>query len=399
MEPGEAHIKNPRETDCDFLEAPEKGRISSMKILLYSHYFFPSSGGVEKTTLLLARYLEETGHQATIITQIQTSEEDAWPFRVIRRPKLRRLISEINQTDIVHLQGFVLVPFVVAKTLGRPVIWAHHGYDLTCPKQIGWKDGGDASFRINQCIRCLQRDHDATMTLGLVLLLFVKRFFKRFVDAHVAPSNYLLRREGLDGLVIPNPVDTGMYAPGPQNRPKNRILFVGRLIEEKGVGVLLEALEILNSNGGQYDLEIVGTGQKIAELQGLVQNRKMQNHVSFSRSVPEEKLVEKIQSATVVAAPTLNAEPFGIVGIEAMSCATPFIATNRGGFLEFAEGVATLVPPGDAVSLAQAIQKVSLEGNSSPRLLVGRQRMVSRYDYRITGAEYLRLYEHLLSRS
>ncbi len=368
-----------------------------MKVLIYSHYFLPSFGGVEKTTFLLARYLQENGHEATVVTRIPAVGEDGWSFRVIRNPGIKQLVAEIKRADVVHLQGFVLLLFLLAKVVGRPIAWAHHGYDLTCPKQIGWKDGQDTSFRFSQCVECLRRDHSTPETFGLILLLLLKRLFRPFADAHIAPSRYLLEREGLRGTVIPNAVDTQLYAPGKEERVQRQVLFVGRLIEEKGVAVLLEAIDLLTQRGRDYNLEIVGDGYKRNEIHRLVKQMGLEGRVSFASSISEMELVRRVCRASVVCAPTLNAEPFGIVGLEVMSCGTPLIASDTGGFPEFAEGVALLTPPGDVFALVEALEQATSENNSlSKRTEMGRQRMLDLYDYRRIGRAYTRLYGNII---
>jgi len=369
-----------------------------VRILIYSHYFHPSVGGVEKTTLLLARYLSETGHETTVITQTPSDREDAWSFRVVRTPRTRELLSLIRQAEVVQIQGFVFLPFFIAKVLGRPVVWAHHGYDITCPKQIGWNDDKDTYFQLSQCMACLRRDHSMGESIGLVVLLAAKRFFKGFADAHVAPSHYLLTREALKGIVIPNPVDAGLYTPSNRARETGKILFMGRLIEEKGVDVLIDAMGILAGGGHDYSLEIVGTGHKHTYLRNLVRAKGLEDRISFSPPLFDNELVDRIQRASVVAAPTISAEAFGMVGIEAMSCETPLVATRKGGFPEFAEGVAWLVPTGDAAALAEALENAITDNGLSGRLHLGRLRILERYDFRKVGESYIRLYETVLSR-
>ncbi len=367
-----------------------------MKILIYSHFFPPSVGGVEKTTVLLARYLHEEGEKVSVVTRTLAKDPPDFPFQVVRNPSFRQLALDIRRCDIVHLQGFVLLPFFLAKANGKPVVWVHHGYDLTCPKQIGWNDGSDTSFRFSQCAKCLLRDHSPIETLGLMMLLRLKRLFKRFADTHAAPSQYLLNREGLKGEVVPNAVDTQLYSPGPDEKVYGRILFVGRLIEEKGVAVLLRAFDRLTKRGGNYTLEIVGDGYELQGLRRAVAKSGLERRVIFAGSVAEAELLTKIRRASVVCAPTLNAEPFGIVGLEAMSCATPLVASGRGGFVEYSKGTAFLVPPGDEEALAKALEEATSRSRSADRAQAGRQHVVDCYDYRVVGARYLQLYRELV---
>jgi len=369
-----------------------------VRVLIYSHFFPPSLGGVEKVTLLLARFLGENGHEATVVTQTPGSNDATWPFRVVRQPTMKSLLAEIRKADIVHLQGFVLLPFLLAKLNGRPVIWAHHGPDLTCPKQVGWKDGVDTFYERRQCVECLLRDHTVGGSLGLLVLFRLKRAFKKLADAHLSPSRYIANREGIDCVIIPNMVDTEAFKPSAERKIQGRILFVGRLIREKGADVCLEALNILRKDSHAYTLEIVGDGYERPKLERLARDRGLDGAVAFVGPVPDENdLVGRIQRASVVCLPSLWGEPFGITGLEAMSCGTPLVASNKGGIPEFASDVAALVPPGDARVLADALNR-TLTGDNDATGGVGRRKVVTGYDYRVVGIQYVRMYESLLGK-
>ena len=99
----------------------------AFRILIYGEYFLPVVGGVQTAMHLLAEGLEglawrqhgdtDARHiEVTVVTRTQASgmDDSSLPYRVVRRPALRRLIKLIRETDVVHVAGPCLVPMAIA---------------------------------------------------------------------------------------------------------------------------------------------------------------------------------------------------------------------------------------------------------------------------------------------
>lgn len=110
-----------------------------MKVLICTHYFAPSVGGVEKHVLLLAGGLatlrERWSGEVTVATATPAKEFDdsTLPFPVVRQPGLGHLLKLVNEADIVQLTGPALLPMFVAWLRRKPVIIEQHGYPPVCP--------------------------------------------------------------------------------------------------------------------------------------------------------------------------------------------------------------------------------------------------------------------------
>jgi glycosyltransferase involved in cell wall biosynthesis len=133
----------------------------------------------------------------------------------------------------------------------------------------------------------------------------------------------------------------------------NRILYVGRLAEVKGVDVLLDALALLPK---QYELFIAGDGYNKPLLQQQIQKLGLaEKRVIFGGYIKSEKIMGEIYaSAAVVAVPSLWPEPFGIIGLEAASHGKAVVASDVGGIHGWLVDQQTglLVKPDDANDLA-----------------------------------------------
>ncbi len=138
-----------------------------------------------------------------------------------------------------------------------------------------------------------------------------------------------------------------------------RLLYVGRIEERKGVAVAIEALASLPA---QATLRIVGPPDAafVSQLSSRIEQLGLQDRVRFDNCA-RSLLHEVYSEADVLLFPVLWDEPFGIVPLEAMACATPVIATGTGGSGEFLidEANCLLVGPGDADGLAGAVRRVT----------------------------------------
>jgi glycosyltransferase involved in cell wall biosynthesis len=141
-----------------------------MKLLIYSHFFAPSVGGVETLVLSLARGLAglstaggDPEFAVTLATQTPAGEFDdaSLPFRVLRRPNLNHLWDCIRASDVVHAAGAALPPILLGLIARKPVVVEHHGFQTICPNgQLLIEPAGTPcpghfmAGRHGECLRC-----------------------------------------------------------------------------------------------------------------------------------------------------------------------------------------------------------------------------------------------------
>lgn len=139
--------------------------------------------------------------------------------------------------------------------------------------------------------------------------------------------------------------------------PDEKIVFyVGRIVDEKGVRVLVEAVPQVLARHNQVKFVIAGTGVILDQLRHRVWELGVQNRVYFTGFVPDETRDRLYKVADVAVFPSLY-EPFGIVALEAMASGTPVVVAETGGLAEVvrhSENGIT-VYPGDPGSLAWGI--------------------------------------------
>ncbi|MCL2466044.1 MAG: glycosyltransferase [Micrococcales bacterium] len=176
----------------------------------------------------------------------------------------------------------------------------------------------------------------------------------------------ICKRKGAGGPVvnIPLGVDLSVFTPGPDGRtPSRTVGYAGRLVEHKGVDVLVKAVLADES----LTLRIAGGGPDEDELRELA--AAAGERITFLGSLGEPELVEFYRSIDVLAVPSLDAthgsrpgqgwvEQFGRVAVEAMACGAPVVASSSGALPDVVGDAGILVPPGDVEALGAALRQV-----------------------------------------
>lgn len=188
-------------------------------------------------------------------------------------------------------------------------------------------------------------------------------------------------------IMIPNGVETedyNQYSDYELSRFRDKfalpdekiVLFVGRLVYEKGVHVLVNAVpKILEKVNAKFI--IVGNGYMKDNLVSLVKNMGISHKVLFTGFLDEETLRKLQKCADVSVVPSLY-EPFGIVALEAMAAKSPLVVSDTGGLSEIVEHDVTgfKVQPNDPCSLAKGITKILLDEEYAHRLRANAYRKV-----------------------
>jgi len=175
-------------------------------------------------------------------------------------------------------------------------------------------------------------------------------------------------------VMVPNGVDAGVYEKAGSEDlgsfrsrfalPREKIvLFVGRLVYEKGVQVFVNAVpRVLEKVNAKF--VIVGNGYMQEQLSGIIKGLGLSHKVLFTGFVDDETLRKLQRCADVSVVPSLF-EPFGIVALEAMAARSPVVVSDTGGLSEIVEHDVTGVKAyvNSPESLAWGITRVLLDGN------------------------------------
>ena len=175
------------------------------------------------------------------------------------------------------------------------------------------------------------------------------------------------------------------------------IIFVGRLVEKKGVSTLIEAIKLLNNDHPAVKVTIVGDGPEKATLVQQCRESGVENQVEFAGSIPNERVPEFYQSAKIAVVPSIIAtdgdqEGLGLVAVEALGCGCATIVSDLPALSDVVTDRENglIFTAGDAVTLQQRISSVLTDESLYNRLVcTGRQSVIDKFDWQPVGTGYM----------
>lgn len=364
-----------------------------MRVLLIAQFYPPLMGGIERHVHSLAHGLAGRGHEVTVATlahQDLAAVQKDGPVMVHRLrgslqrvgslftsdrrhappfpdPEvmfgLRRLVERV-QPDIVHAHNWMTHSFLPLKALGHArLVRTLHDSSLVCAQmRMVYSDGSLCSGPGARCTPCTTR-HYGTVKGAVTLhaLRAMAHLERRQVDMFVAVSSAIahanrLADRSLPHRVIPNFIPDGVedtpadLDPRVQALPEGCLLMVGDLSADKGVHVLLAAYARLREPP-----PLVLIGRRVADSPDT-----LPAGVTVIDGLPHASVMQAWRRCRfgIVASTCLDASP--TVTLEALACGKPVIGSAIGGIPDqIEEGVnGLLVPPGDVVALAAAMQRL-----------------------------------------
>lgn len=285
------------------------------------------------------------------------------------------------QFDVVHIHAatrasiFRKAFFVyVARWFHKPAIIHIHGSDY------------DSFFR-NASSRTkafLTKLHNLA-SCNIVL----SQYWKQFFISEMSVRNI---------AVIPNGVDTSLYAASRTPYQSGKLLFLGRLGERKGIYDLIQAMVILRDRGLLPRLYLAGDGE-LEKVMEKIQVSNLQNQISIEGWCDKEKKLALLRATSVLILPSYN-EGLPVAILEAMAAGKVIISTPVGGIPELIipQQNGFLVPPGDIDSLANAIEQTMLPVNEEiMRTISSRneQRISETFDRQIIYNNLISLYHQV----
>jgi glycogen synthase len=351
-----------------------------MKLLFYSHSFAPNIGGIENITMSLAGGLAErhgtngaAEFAVTLITQTAARDFDdrSLPFSVIRKPGLAGLWRAIRAADVLHLAGPALLPLILAKLARKPVVIEHHGYQAICPNGLLVQQPGaqicPGHFQAGnyaKCLRCCAAETSWLRSFMHLLEMFPRYRLTRRAARNIAISQHEQRRLALPtSTLIYHGVDDSRQGAAPRSAApsvgeKICFAYVGRLVPEKGLPVLLQAAQILKSQANRFEILLVGDGPERRKLETLIQKSGLQEIVRGTGFLNGAALAKQLGRVHVVVMPSAWEETAGLAAIEQMMRGRLVIASRIGGLGEIVGEAGLTFEAGDAQELAQCLQRV-----------------------------------------
>lgn len=332
-------------------------------ILFVSNYYLPYISGVVEVERILAERLAEDGYNVKVVTSRYDKNLPITEFvngvevercnvqmkiskGTVSIPFIFKVIKEAKQYDVVNMQLPMLESGLLSLFIKKDKLIPMYHCDinlLKSPFNNFIVSVMDMSHKI-----CLKRSKNILVT-----------------SIDYASHSRVAHKNTEKCVEVGGPIKyvrPGKYLSG----EKKKIGFCGRIVEEKGIDVLLKAFQILQQKGINAELLIGGDYKNVAggsiypSLAEYIEENHIQG-VTFLGKIPEKKLGEFYSSLDVFVLPSTNSlEAFGLVQVEAMMCGTPVVSSDLYGVRTIIQntGMGEVSKKGNPQDLAEKIETV-----------------------------------------
>jgi glycogen synthase len=285
-------------------------------------------------------------------------------------------LAEDNRYDLIHGHDWLVAQAsaALAARLGAPYVTTIHATEHG--RHQGWVQDPPQSH-IHSVERWMARRADAVIVCSY------------YMRGHVADIFDIDERRI---AVIPNGIDPSELQPAGDVRAlrlqfaephEKLVLFVGRLVYEKGFQLALEALPGVIEQVENVRFLVAGSGTHEGELKAQAQRLGLSEYGSFLGWIGDDVLHSLYRIADLSVVPSIY-EPFGLVALEAMASGCPCIVADTGGLREVVpvgERVGLRFNGGDAVHLGVMIERLLVDEQLRERLVAEASEHVLRFDW------------------
>lgn len=390
--------------------------VTIMKICLVNALFHPFSGGVEKHMHELSRELVKQGVDVTVVTAridgtaayeemdgvkvhrvpcISLKVPGLYPPPLVISPLfffyLRKLDRE-NGFDIIHLQNRFFVDFdmaaVYAKLKHKPFMMTIHN-----ARPVG------ISLPIT--------------VFGSAYDWLIGRWPFALADRIIAVSEWVkydIAKYHIDERkIVPvhNGINVSEFRPSDATNVRRQygidgpmLLFVGRMITQKGLPYLIDAMPYVLEKYPGTKLLLIGRGNALESLRKKVKASGLERSIIFSGYMSEEMLKEAYGTCDIFVLPSVW-EVLPIAVLEAMSSSKPVVCTSAGGDAELVENGLNgyVVPMRDPKALAEKINELLDDPAKRARMgMASRKRAEEEFDWKLIAARTKKVYQDVLGK-
>ena len=336
-----------------------------MKILIYSPCFYPNLGGLETVVSILAHEFLAQGNTVQVITTTPATDSKGFPFPVIRNPSPLKFLKLIRWCDLyfqpnISLKG--VWPLLVSP---KPWVISHNNWYSRHDGHRSWQDR-------------------------------LKHFALRFASG-ISVSQAVAKHVPSPSTVVPNPYRAESFQQLPHIQRDRELVFLGRLVSDKGADLLLEAMGTLKQQGIRPRLTIIGKGPEEAKLRQQAQDWEITDQVTFAGIKVEQKLVELLNAHQIMVVPSRWQEPFGIVALEGIACGCVVVGSEGGGLKDAISNCGLTFTNGDSQALAEVLQELLTQPEQISRYREHATTHLSCHQPKQVAKAYLEVFQEALS--
>ena len=334
-----------------------------MRILLCSHWFSPSFGGVETVSKILAEEFVRSGATVTVVTATPGPELGT-VYGIERRPSHRKLRLLARDSDVI-LQNLISLRTLASLMFsGKPIIVTHQSW---------------------------LRRTDGKRGLANRLKLLALR-----ACHNVSISNAIAASLPVASLVIGNPFEAKAFDGLVGIVRDKDIVFLGRLVSDKGCDLLLYALVELKLKNLFPSTTVIGDGPEMGALQALAVKLGLTGQVEFLGALQDGRGAILARHHIMVI-PSVWAEPFGVVALEGVAAGCAIVASSQGGLPDAVGPCGVYFPNGDVKALASALDEMLMNVPLRESLVANGPAHLQHFQPSVVAERYLDLFRGLLA--
>jgi glycosyltransferase involved in cell wall biosynthesis len=332
-----------------------------VKILVSSYLFSPSVGGIETVSALLAPEFVKAGHEVILVTRTAAEDGVPRPYEVVRRPAPGKLVELVRWCDVYFQNNISLILAWPLLFVRKPWVIAHH----TWLREYG---------------------------LHPNLKGQLKRLLLRF-GTNATISRPVAADISVPSTIVGNPYSKKMFKLRPEIARDREVAYLGRLVPDKGVDMLIQSVAELRASGLDPRLTIIGSGSEEEALRRLVAKLHLEDRVEFTGTKGPEDIACLLNAHQVLAVPSRWAEPFGIVALEGIASGCIIAASDSGGLPEAMGPCGLLFPAGDQAALTATLRTLLTQPGLREKLHCHFEEHLQKFDPATVAGKYLAIFE------
>jgi glycosyltransferase involved in cell wall biosynthesis len=323
--------------------------------------FYPSIGGLEMMVSILADEFVRQGHEVKLVCRIPATDSKKFPFEVFRRPNPWQLLKLTRWCDVFFQANISLKGIWPLLIVRKPLAVSHQGLYARSDGRIGWQDH-------------LKRR--------------ATRFAHNISASHIVADNISSR-----STIIPNSYRDDIFQIVAGIPRTKQLVFLGRLVSEKGADLLLAALAQLKYQGLYPQLTIIGGGPEESNLKQQAKELSLDAQIEFTGLKTGAELTRTLNEHQIMVVPSRCKEGFGIVALEGIACGCVVVGSDGGGLKDAIGPCGVTFTNGDVKALTEILS--DLLTNSSKLVAYHAEAKVHLARHRIDKVvkSYLQVFE------
>ena len=328
-----------------------------MRILFLSTQYYPTIGGIQTNSEYLIEHFIRNKNEVILMTKTKMTiaEKNIFNFEIYDNPS-RKKINELHEwADIIYHNNITLsLSSLKLKHFKKTIVTSQY-----------WLDK-ENTFRY--------------LMQKLFLILSVQNVFI---------SKCIKKDINLSGEIIPNFYNEKLFfSMKSSSKKQKKILFVGRMTDEKGVDILIKAVKKIEKNLRNGDVSIIGPGNELNTYKKLAKELKIFHLFNFLKK--KNKELNKYYNSHKIHVVPSKKEPFGIVTLEGCAAGCIGILSNMYGLSEFDKRIFQFYNNNNHTELAKVIKKNMITPKTINYHI--RKKYLSKYNLKTIGDKYLKTF-------